>query len=102
MTRGQCYLYKADGTLPTSATVWGTLDGDENKHFAVRYRQDGGFEAQVDSSSYHWIAGDRNGNSNELTIELDFDTQTIKGGGIFTNLFTGEHAEGSFEFKCEE
>lgn len=102
MTRGQCFLYEADGTLPTSATVWGTMNGEDGTHFSVSYGQDGKFGAQVDSSNYHWLAGERNGTIDDLSIELDFDTQTIRGAGIFTNFFTGENAEGSFEFMCEE
>ena len=101
MTSGQCFLYEADGTLPTSATVWGTVDDDDGTHFAVSYGQNGDFEAQVDSPNYHWLAGTRNGEIDELSIELDFDAQIIKGSGIFTNFLTGESAEGTFEFMCE-
>jgi hypothetical protein len=103
MTRGQCFLYKNDGTLPTSATVWGTLDNDDSLHFSVNYTQEGTFEAQVDNDvELYWVAGERNSEIDDLTIELDFDAQTIRGNGTFTNFVGGGNAQGSFAFQCEE
>ncbi len=46
MTTGQCFLFKDDGTLPTSANVWGTLDGVEDSHFSASVQQDGTFEVR--------------------------------------------------------
>jgi len=103
MTTGQCFLYENDGTLPTSATVWGTLNNDDSLHFSVNYTQEGTFEAQVDNDvDMYWVAGERNGEINDLTIELDFKEQTIRGSGTFTNFTRGGNAQGSFAFQCEE
>lgn len=101
MTSGQCFLYEDDGTLPTSATVWGPTVGDEGSHLAVNHNQDGTFEAQVDSDGYYWIAGQRNSAIDDLTIELDFDALTITGAGVFVNAVTGEWAQGSFALQCD-
>jgi hypothetical protein len=102
MTRGQCFLYEDDGTLPTSGTVWGTLNNDDSLHFSVNYNQDGTFEAQVDNDTdLYWLAGERNGTVNDLTIELDFDALTITGSGTFTNVVGNKNAQGSFAFQCE-
>lgn len=100
MTRGQCFLYEDDGTLPDSGTAWGSLNDDDNLSYSVNYHQDGSFEAQVSSDTMFWVSGQREGS--ELTITLDFATQTISGDGLFFNLHTGEWAYGSFEVTCEE
>jgi hypothetical protein len=103
MTTGQCFLYEDDGSLPTSATVWGTLNNDDSLHFSVSYTQEGTFQAQVDNDSdMYWVAGERNGEIDDLTIELDFEAQTIRGSGTFTNFVGGGNAQGSFAFQCEE
>ena len=103
MTTGQCFLNEDDGTLPTSATVWGTLDGDEELGFLVSQNQDGTLEAELDNNvDMYWLAGYRGPETDDLVIELDFDTQTISGSGTFTLLNTGETASGSFEFVCSE
>jgi hypothetical protein len=103
MTTGQCFLYEDDGTLPTSATVWGTLDGDEELGFLISQNQDGTLEAELDNNfDMYWIAGYRGPDTDDLVIELDFEAQTIIGSGTFTLLNTGETVSGSFEFVCSE
>jgi len=103
MTAGQCFLQEDDGTLPTSASVWGTLDGDENVRFSVGVNQDGTFEASLDNNvDFFWIAGPRSSEVDDLVIELDFATQTIRGSGTFVNAGRGETSTGSFEFRCAE
>jgi hypothetical protein len=103
MTTGQCYLQEDDGNLPTSASVWGTLDGDENLSFSVRVNQDGTFEASLDNNlDFFWIAGPRSSEVDDLVVELDFATQTIRGSGTFVNAGRSETAIGSFEFRCVE
>jgi hypothetical protein len=102
MTTGQCYLFEDDGTLPTSATAWGTLDGDDSYHFSANLTQDGTFKAQVDdNASVYWVAGEGSPKADDLVIEIDFDSQTIKGQGTFYSLTTNKLASGSFEFVCE-
>ena len=102
MTTGQCFLYEADGTLPTSGVVWGTLDGDDEIGFSAGMNQDGTFEARLDDqTTFFYTAGPRNGTIDDLIVELDFDTLTIKGQGVFTNAFNGQSVHGSFEFQCE-
>jgi hypothetical protein len=101
MTSGQCFLYEDDGTLPTSGTVWGTLDNDEGLRFSARYGQDGGFESEVSNNlDMYWGSGQRFGEE-ELTIELDFDALMVTGTGIFKSLTTGQRAYGSFTFTCD-
>lgn len=103
MTTGQCFLYEDDGTLPTSATAWGTLDGDEELRFLVSQNQDGTLEAEINNNvDMYWLAGYRGPETDDLVIELDFDAQTISGSGTFTLLNTGETVSGSFEFVCSE
>ena len=103
MTTGQCFLYEDDGTLPTSATVWGTLDGDEELRFLVSQNQDGTVEAEINNNvDMYWLAGYRGPETDDLVIELDFDAQTISGSGTFTLLNTGDTVSGSFEFVCSE
>ena len=103
MTTGQCFLFKDDGTLPTSANVWGTLDGDESYHFSAKQDQSGGFAAQVDNDvDVYWLAGEQSPKANDLVIDLDFDAQTINGHGTFFSLTQQKQASGSFEFVCEE
>jgi hypothetical protein len=102
MTSGQCFLYEDDGTLPTSATAWGTLDGNDDIRFAAQYSQDGTFEAEVvDENAFFWIAGPRSPGPDDLEIELDFDTLTISGSGSFANAANADVVRGSFEFQCE-
>ncbi len=104
MTTGQCFLFKDDGTLPTSANVWGTLDGVEDSHFSASVNQDGTFEAGINGpgdSTLYWQAGQRNPEVNDLVIELDFEAQTITGHGTFHSLTERRSASGSFEFICE-
>jgi len=102
MTTGQCFLFEDDGTLPTSATVWGTLDGDDGIRFSASYRQDGTFGAEVDDQTTNfWFAGPNGPGVDDLVIELDFETLTISGSGTFTNALDGESAPGAFEFQCE-
>ncbi len=102
MTTGQCYLAEDDGTLPTSANVWGTLDGDESYHFSAKLKQSGEFAAQVDNNAdVYWLAGADSPTEDDLVIELDFDAQTIKGHGTFFSLTQQTLASGSFEFVCE-
>jgi hypothetical protein len=104
MTTGQCFLYEDDGTLPTSASVWGTLDGIEDSHFSASVGQDGAFGAGLNGpgdSTLYWQAGARNPEVNDLVIELDFEAQTIKGSGTFHSLTERRSASGSFEFICE-
>ncbi len=103
MTSGQCFLYEDDGTLPTSASVWGTLDGNADLHFAATFGQDGTFHSDVnDGVALYWVAGERSPGVRDLVVELDFDTQTIRGQGTYKSLTTGKLASGSFEFICEE
>ncbi len=102
MTTGQCYLFKDDGTLPTSANAWGTLDGDDSYHFSAQLTQSGTFKAQVDdNASVYWVAGEGSPKVDDLVIDIDFDSQTIKGQGTFYSLTTNKLASGSFEFVCE-
>ncbi len=100
MTRGQCFLQPDDGTLPDSGVAWGTLDNDDNLSYAANYNQDATFEAEVSSDTMFWVAGVRTGS--ELSIELDFAADTIRGEGLFNNLHTDEWAYGSFQFTCDE
>ena len=100
MTSGQCFLYEDDGTLPTSAVVWGPLDGDDLS-FSANYNQDGSFESEVRGENFFWVAGPRGPGVDDLEIELDFDTLTVTGEGTFHNLHNGEIAAGSFHFQCE-
>lgn len=101
MTTGQCFLSEDDGTLPTSATAWGTLNGDEDLRFSARYQQDGSFESEVSNNhDMYWGSGPRFG-EDDLVIELDFDNLTISGHGTYTSLITGDRAMGSFQFICE-
>ena len=106
MVTGQCNLQEADGVLPTTAFVWGTLDGtdqsaEDSLTFAANFN-DGEVEAQVkDNIAMYWYVGPRLSENNDLTIELDFATRTISGTGTFTALGSGELASGSFEFRCE-
>jgi hypothetical protein len=102
MTTGQCEIHEDDGNLPTSAFVWGTLDGDDDLRFAASLNQDGTVEAEISNGAMYWIAGERGPGDNDLIIELDFDTQTISGTATFTLINTGEMASGSFEFRCEK
>jgi hypothetical protein len=104
MTEGQCFLQEDDGTLPTSANVWGPVDGNEGDRFSARHQQDGTFEADVTGggdSSLFWLGGTKNPEVNDLVIELDFDAQTIKGHGTFWSLTEQRAASGSFHFICE-
>lgn len=107
MTTGQCFLTKADGTLPTWGVAWGTLDDNEDLHFSAKVGQDGAFSADVDDNTRnpttplpHWVAG-KGIPVADLVVELDFDTQTIRGHGTYTDRATGKLASGSFEFICE-
>ncbi len=101
MTTGQCFLYEDDGTLPDSASAWGTLDNDEDLRFAARYGQDGSFESEVSNNEdMYWGSGPRFG-EDDLEIELDFENLTISGSGTYVSLITGERAVGSFQFTCE-
>ncbi len=103
MTTGQCFLFKEDGTLPTSGVAWGTLDGNEDLHFSAKLSQDGTFESDVnDGQALYWVAGERSPGVHDLAVDLDFDTQTISGHGTYESLVTGKRASGSFEFTCEE
>jgi len=103
MTTGQCFVFEDDGTLPTSGTVWGTLDGDDELRFAARLSQDGTFEAEISNDSdMYWLAGERAPDPKDLSIELDFENLTITGSGTFYLANTGELASGSFAFQCEE
>jgi hypothetical protein len=104
MTQGQCFLFKDDGTLPTSASVWGTLDGNEEVRFSAGVSQDGTFHASVTGpgdSTLYWKAGAESPDVDDLVVELDFDSQTIKGSGTFHSLTERRLASGSFEFICE-
>lgn len=102
MTTGQCFLYEDDGSLPTSAVVWGTLNGDDEIRFSATYGQDGVLEAEVrNDTDMYWIAGERNPNVNDLVIELDFDTLTVTGHGTFSSLTKFTDAAGAFAFQCE-
>jgi hypothetical protein len=102
MTSGQCFLYEDDGTLPTSANVWGTLDGDDDIRFSANYGQDGTFEAEVvDESAFFWIAGRRSPEVDDLVIELDFEALTITGSGTFANVGSVDPEQGAFAFQCE-
>lgn len=101
MISGQCFLYEDDGTLPTSATAWGTLDGDDDLRFNVSHKQDGTFEAQIsDNEAMFWGSGP-SFEEEDLVIELDFEALTIRGKGTFFSLTTRERAMGSFQFTCE-
>jgi hypothetical protein len=102
MTTGQCFLYEDDGNLPTSATVWGTLNGDDDLRFMANFGQDGTFEAEISNDvDMYWIAGERAPDPNDLSIELDFASNTITGSGTFYLANTGELASGSFAFQCD-
>jgi hypothetical protein len=104
MTQGHCFLFKDDGTLPTSANVWGTLDGNEDVRFSAGVNQDGTFAASVTGpgdSTLYWKAGADSPDVDDLVVELDFDAQTIKGSGTFHSLTERRLAHGSFEFICE-
>lgn len=102
MTSGQCFLYEDDGTLPTSAVVWGTLDGNDELYFTATQNQDGTFDSEVNNGlDIYWYAGKRSPGVKDLTIELDFDTLTITGHGTYTALATNKTASGSFKFVCE-
>ncbi len=107
MTTGQCFLVKEDGTLPTWGVVWGTLDGNDDVSFSAKLGQDGTFSSAVDDNTRnpttplpHWVAGEGIPVA-DLVVELDFDTQTIRGHGTYTDRATGKLASGSFEFSCE-
>ena len=103
MTTGQCFVFEDDGVLPSSATAWGTLGGDDDVRFSVSANQDGTFEADVESENeYWWLAGPRSSGPDDLVVELDFDALTVTGQGTFTNLYTGETAAGSFAIQCED
>jgi hypothetical protein len=103
MTTGQCFLYEDDGNLPTSATVWGTLNGDDGLRFMANFGQDGTFEAEISNDTdMYWIAGERAPPPKDLSIELDFASNTITGSGTFYLANTGELASGSFAFQCDE
>lgn len=101
MTSGQCFLFEDDGTLPDSASAWGTLDNDEDLRFSARYNQDGTFESEVSNNhDMYWGSGPRFG-EDDLVVELDFENLTISGSGTYSSLITGERAMGSFQFTCE-
>lgn len=101
MTTGQCFLFEDDGTLPDSASAWGTLDNDEDLRFSARFNQDGTFESEVSNNhDMYWGSGPRFG-EDDLVVELDFETLTISGSGTYSSLITGERAMGSFQFTCE-
>lgn len=70
--------------------------------FSVRHKQDGTFEAENQSRTYYWIAGARSIGVDDIQIELDFESLTITGQGIFTNIYTSESMRGSFNIQCEE
>jgi len=48
----------------------------------------------------NWISGVKDGT--ELTINLDFETNTMSGEGLFYNGHTDEWFYGSFAFTCLE
>lgn len=102
MTTGQCYLFEDDGTLPTSANVWGTLDGTDDVRFSATMNQDGEFSSEISNNAdMFWVAGARI-QRDDLDIQLDFANQTVTGSGVFVSLTNGRLAEGSFAFTCTE
>lgn len=38
----------------------------------------------------------------ELTVNLDFETSSISGEGLFYNTHTNEWVYGSFQFACQD
>ena len=97
-TDGQCFLREDDGTIPDSGTAWGSVNNEQGVEFMVSHHQDGSLEAQVSSNEMNWISGVKDGT--ELTIQLDFGTNTMSGEGLFYNGHTDEWAYGSFTFTC--
>lgn len=97
-TTGQCLVQAADGTLPNKGSAWGDID--EGSRFAFRVNSDGSSTGEVTGDTMWWVAGQIDGS--ELTIELDFDSSTISGKGLFNNGHTNEWAYGSFQFECGE
>ena len=97
-TDGQCFVQQDDGTIPDSGTAWGSVNNDQGVEFRVFHDQDGSQTAQVSSNVMDWISGVRDGT--ELTIQLDFEANTISGEGLFYNGHTDEWAYGPFTFTC--
>jgi len=95
---GQCFTQEDDGTIPDSGVVGGSLNNDPEFSFNVRHGQDGSLEAEVRSNLMDWISGVKDGT--ELTVDLDFETSSISGEGLFYNVHTNEWAYGSFTFTC--
>ena len=97
---GQCFVQEATQGLQESASVWGYVDENQTQRFSVNLNN-GEVQADVNGATYYWVAGARNSEVNDLELELDFASQTIKGSGTFTNAFDGKSEPGSFEFTCE-
>lgn len=97
---GQCFVQEDDGTIPDSGAASGSVNNDPAVEFRVSHAQDGSVEAQVSSDLMNWISGVKDGT--ELTIQLDFETSTMSGEGLFYNGHTDEWAYGSFTFTCLE
>lgn len=100
MTEGQCFLPAEDGGNPVNGTAWGPMEGD-GIQFSVDYSDQGSHEADVEGPDSWWAAGSRVG-TEDLVVEVDHETNTISGYGTFSNLRTGETAQGSFNIQCEE
>jgi hypothetical protein len=97
-TDGQCFVQEDDGTIPDSGAARGSVNNDPGVEFSVSHDQDGSVEAQVSSDLMNWISGVKDGT--ELTIQLDFETNSMSGAGLFYNGHTDEWAYGSFMFTC--
>lgn len=97
---GQCFVQEDDGTISDSGTVWGSVSNDQGVEFKVSHGQDGGLSAQISSNLMGWNSGVKDGT--ELTIQLDFETNTMSGEGLFYNTHTNEWAYGSFTFTCSD
>lgn len=95
-----CFLQEEGQGISEGASVGDAADNDEEVRILVSLN-DGDVQAEVSGTTYYWIAGSRSGGVNDLEIELDFETQTIRGSGTFVNVGRGETAQGSFEFTCE-
>ncbi len=99
-TDGQCFVHEDDGTIPDTGNVWGSVNNDPEVEVRVKHNEDGSQSAQVDSNLIGWISGQMNGT--ELTVNLDFETSSISGKGLFYNTHADEWAYGSFAFTCLE
>lgn len=99
-TDGQCNVIEDDGIIPDRGWAWGSVNNDQGVDFSVNHSEDGSLDAQVSSDLMDWISGQKDGT--ELTIDLDFETSSISGEGLFYNTHTNEWAYGSFQFTCQD